>query len=411
MKFLLNRKIFLENNNWSDNLSNLIEPFNDAIEDMTEKLKDDFNDKDDPIEVHKLYVKKIMKAFKKLVEEVRLVKDEEDLRELWSDMSLNIVFWKDKYDKLSKEIEGCNAVFKLGYEIFKSMTTYNTKKISQEYYSALKGNIDDMRENVVKYIDSIKSDIGERMIEINSEDIFNMSNLDEKELEDIVTNAGDEIRYYMSDGEENIAIISYNQEGTDNEELRVTSKKDGEQFKIDRKDLIEIIPKTKTINQEVSDKLKKIKDDPNKLGKLNDYLDELKVDEKYEYKHYDKTFIYDFENKDGITFRVKFRKHSNYYEREYFILSKDKNNMQMLDIDEHDSYNILDTVSYITKDFIEKFNPDKIVIVHIFSKKEKSKNAKGNSQRAKVNQRFLKRYIPNNYEIELKDNVTYITKK
>lgn len=262
---------------WDTEFTQLIMSFHSVILEMIDELKDKFNDKDDSEEVYKMYVEYIESAFESLSQSIRRVTNDDDLQKLWNELNLNFYLWKDTFKKMSEKLDNYNSIFKLGYDIFNKITSYNTKKILSEFYDSIKeGDIDDKRENAINYIDEYYKEIKLRLEDIDPEDVFSMSNLDEKDTEEISFDAGDEVRYYKNDGEENIAIISHNQENLENKsDLRLVSKETGEQFTIDKSELIEIIPKHKTLNQEISDKLKAIKKDTNKLEELDNYLSKL----------------------------------------------------------------------------------------------------------------------------------------
>lgn len=292
MRYIFNRKRYIleqvkwlsnKQDEWDQQFNGIMMSFHDKINDLIEELKDKFNDKDDPDEVQKVYMEYFDSAFESLKEKVRLIEDDKYLTKLWNELVLDFSLWKETFANMSENLDNYNSIFKLGSELFGTITRYNTKKTSQEYFDILKGDLDDQRTNVIDFIDKFTEDIKLRMEDVDAEEIFSMSNLDEKETEEVALNAGDEIRYKMEDGEENIALISHNQEELiDDDHVRVISKKDGEQFEIDKKDLIEIIPKHKTKNQEVADKLKQIKNDPDKLDKLDDYLTKIQTTETNE---------------------------------------------------------------------------------------------------------------------------------
>jgi len=288
MKYIINRESYLverivwldnKKQTWDQNFTKLIMSFHDSINEMIDDLKDSFNDKDDPDEIYKLYMEHFEKAFDNLIEEVRNVEDDDHLYKLWNELVLNFSLWKDSFSKMSEKLDNYNSIFKLGHDLFAKFTLYTTKGVSKEYYDGMKGEMDDKRQNAISFIEKFYEEIKLRLEEVNAEDVFSMSNMDEKDTEDIALNAGDDVRYLQKDGEENIAIISHNQEELQEiDNIRLVAKDDGSQFEIDKKELIEILPKHRTMNQEVSDKLKKIKADPESLDKLNDYLDELTSD-------------------------------------------------------------------------------------------------------------------------------------
>ena len=83
---------------------------------------------------------------------------------------------------------------------------------------------------------------------------------------------------------------------------------------------------------------------------------------------------------------------------------------------EGDVLNVIRTVTDITRDFIEKFNPDEIRINHIVSDKEEKKglstlNVDTVSKRAKINKVFLEKIIPNDYGYFLIGSTSHIKKK
>lgn len=289
MKYIINRRSYLlqekivwldtKKESWDQDFSKLILSFHDRITEMIDELKDQFNDKDDPDEVKKVYLDYFEKAFVSLISEIRNVSNEDLLHKLWNEFTLNISLWKDSFRKMSEKLDNYNSIFKLGFEYFNRITIYITKSINNKYHEGLNGEIDDMRENSIKFIENFHKEIKSRLIDVDADDIFSMSNLEEKDIDDLTLNAGDEVRYYQQDKEENIAIISHNQEDLKEiDNIRLVSKSDGTQFEVDKSELIEIIPKHKTTNQEVGDKLKKVKSDPDKMDKLNNYLSKLSSD-------------------------------------------------------------------------------------------------------------------------------------
>lgn len=286
MKYILEQVEWLNNRKdiWDKNFSELILSFHSIIEELIEELKDKYNDKDDPFKIHKEYIDYINKSFDNLRESVKLVENKSDLIKLWDELSLNFVFWKEEFKKMAETLDNYNSIFKLGYEIFNVITTYNTKKIKMEYHDMFEGEIDDIRENINNFIKTIRIDINNRIVELDSQDIYSMTELYDKDIKDLSLNHGDEVRYYMNNGEENYAIISYDQEDINKgEEIRLVSKKDGKQFLIPKSELIEILPKHKTLNQKIADKLKKIKDNSDKLEELDEFLDKLRVSENVSY--------------------------------------------------------------------------------------------------------------------------------
>lgn len=290
MKYILKRQSFiLENSSWLDSkksewdqsFGKLIMSFHDVISDLVEELKDKFNDKDDPNDIDETILEYMEKSFDDLKEAIRLCEEESDLTKLWNEMSLNFYLWKDEMTKTSEKLDNYNSIFKLVSEYFNVITTYITKKISGEYQDSLKGDsLDDKRQGAIDFIEDLYDKLKLRFDRIDPEEIFSMSNLSEVDSSELKLNSGDEVRYTTKDDEENIAIISHNQEDLKEEtNVRLVSKSSGEQFEVDKSNLIEILPKNKSLNQEISDRLKTIKRDSDKLDKLNDYLKDIEKEE------------------------------------------------------------------------------------------------------------------------------------
>jgi len=286
MRYIIERTEWLEHRkqDWSKGISELLTPLSDSILDMIEDLKEEYNDKSDPFKVHKSYIEGLDSALNQLRDDISTVKKKETLSKLWDELTLNLTFWKEHFKNLSETLDNYGSIFKLGYEIFSLITRYNTKKIGVDYYNNLESEeLDTIRTDISKFLKNFKNDILLRVTELSADDIFEIGNLEDKPDIDYGDYVGDEIRYYMQDGEENKAIISYNQDDLDENKIRIVSKKTGEKFEIEKRELIEVIPQEKSLNQEVFAKLKKIKDDPDKLKDLNTYLD--KIDESIDFKN------------------------------------------------------------------------------------------------------------------------------
>lgn len=310
MKYIINRNLYLTEDNeevinvdtkkyykwldtkkqgWDTEFTKHIMSFHSIVIEMVDELKDKFNDKDDPTEVKKIYLEFFEKSFEELVKSMRSITDENILHKLWNEFVLGIFLWKNSFREMGENIDNYNSIYKLGSEIFSILGKYTTKKVSRKYYDGLTGELDDMRNNSIDFIEQFYDEIVLRLVKLDEEEVFDMSNMDEKEIDELYLDPGDEVRYYKEDGDENIAIISHNQEelsDSDNN-IRLLSKSDGTPFEINKSELIEIIPKNKTINQEVSDKLKNVKSDPEKLNKLNDYLGKL---QRESMNNYDVTY-------------------------------------------------------------------------------------------------------------------------
>lgn len=130
--------------------------------------------------------------------------------------------------------------------------------------------------------------------------------------------------------------------------------------------------------------------------------------------------IYKFTNKDNINFTVYFKKHGlkqdKVYYREYRASSDNDNLIDTFGtLSNHDIFKILSTVTDITVYFISKFLPNKIIIEHIPTQKERKHITLDNikdyqNKRSIINKRFLERSLPPNYRYELKGSMSTITK-
>lgn len=137
--------------------------------------------------------------------------------------------------------------------------------------------------------------------------------------------------------------------------------------------------------------------------------------ESYDYKPIDDPYTsklkYEFTNKDNVNFYVEFSPTKNGWTREYGIKNK-RNSFTMLE--NPDAINVIRTVTDITVDFIEMFEPETIIIEHIASKKEKGKEGfdpNDENQRLRINRRFLIKYLPKDYEYNNFGPTSIITKK
>jgi len=159
--------------------------------------------------------------------------------------------------------------------------------------------------------------------------------------------------------------------------------------------------------------------------------------------HDDKDIFYEFTNKKGIEFLVVFENEHGFdgdgedrdpkiqfdncvYTRTYKIKNEKIEKLS----NSGDPYDIVDTLSKITIDFINKYNPLRIIIEHIPSQKEIDKHKEEEKKngrdsglfsggfpksketiRAKFNKKSLMKYLPNNYVYRLDGVTSLITKK
>lgn len=120
---------------------------------------------------------------------------------------------------------------------------------------------------------------------------------------------------------------------------------------------------------------------------------------------------YYFSNKNGIEFQVEFVGKEGYWTREYRKLTGNPFSV----LDKVDIWEILETITDITIEFIKDYKPVQIKITHIPNTKEmktggfsywKSKTTK----RALINKRFLEKKIPKDYSYQLIGSTSFIKK-
>ena len=119
--------------------------------------------------------------------------------------------------------------------------------------------------------------------------------------------------------------------------------------------------------------------------------------------------VYEFKNRDNHQFEVVFYNlGDNNWEREYRTLNKGLGVLNTSDV-----YNIMETVTKITLDFIRGYEPNIITIFHIKTNKEK-KGGEDNkiSKRALLNKKYLQPAISqlDNYYYKLLGSTSYISK-
>ena len=119
--------------------------------------------------------------------------------------------------------------------------------------------------------------------------------------------------------------------------------------------------------------------------------------------------IYNFTNKNNYEFEVVFYNlGKNKWEREYRTTKKGLGILNTNDV-----YNIMETVTNITIDFIEMYEPNKIIITHIHKNKEIDfNNPNKPNKRALLNKRYLKPAIDklNDYFYSLNRSTSIIEK-
>ena len=116
--------------------------------------------------------------------------------------------------------------------------------------------------------------------------------------------------------------------------------------------------------------------------------------------------IYNFTGKDDYQFEVIFYNlGDNKWEREYSTIKKGLGLLNTNDV-----YNIMETITKITLDFIERYQPENITIFHI--SKNKEANGIKPSKRALLNKRYLDPAINklDDYYYKLLGSTSYISK-
>lgn len=116
--------------------------------------------------------------------------------------------------------------------------------------------------------------------------------------------------------------------------------------------------------------------------------------------------IYNFTGKDDYQFEVVFYNlGDNKWEREYSTIKKGLGVLNTNDV-----YNIMETLTKITLDFIERYQPENITIFHI--SKNKEANGIKPSKRALLNKRYLDPAINklDDYYYKLLGSTSYISK-
>ena len=114
---------------------------------------------------------------------------------------------------------------------------------------------------------------------------------------------------------------------------------------------------------------------------------------------------YTFKNSHGTNYTVFFEK-------------KGKSWVRAFDTDkgydmtgEGDVYNVLNTITKITIDFLIEYDVNELRILHIPTDEEYSKDRYGENKRARVNKIFLTKNLPDNYDYKLDGFKSTITKK
>jgi hypothetical protein len=126
----------------------------------------------------------------------------------------------------------------------------------------------------------------------------------------------------------------------------------------------------------------------------------------------DEEIIYKFTNVDGFDFEVSFFNiGDNNWEREYRTVKKG-----LSPLNTNDAYNIIETTTKITVDFIRKYQPNNVYIQHIPSRRESKLNnvnwGEQSTKRAILNKKYLQPAINqlDNYYYKLIGSKSIISK-
>jgi hypothetical protein len=138
------------------------------------------------------------------------------------------------------------------------------------------------------------------------------------------------------------------------------------------------------------------------------------INESYEFKNttrdlYDTAVSYTFTNRDNIEFRVIFELKDYTWCRVYGIVGA----KQFRELDKPDAINVVKTVTEITIDFINRYDPKIILIEHIPSESEKDDELyrpSDENKRTRVHRRFLLRLLPKNYKYSNEGPSSMITR-
>lgn len=265
--------------NWSKEYYDLVSSFCEPIFKLVDKLKEDFNNEDDPSSVYDTIVIAINDAFLGLEKEINNIEDKKFVEKFPHDFIKSIDNIKKDVESL-KEREKFGGVSKLFITIFDRVKSLVSSNIIDSFLDSVNGvdNIGDKIKVLSDLFKELKNKFVDEIDEIDPEEIFDSIDLEEKNSEEIDYNPGDDVRYTKKDNVENIAMVSKNQEDLEEGKIRLASKADGNTFEIDKTNIVEIIQKELTISQEIKSKIRKIVDNESKMDLLNTYLDKL-IDE------------------------------------------------------------------------------------------------------------------------------------
>lgn len=254
----------------TDAISALNKYSNHCIEIVNEL--EDYNDKSDPDTIIEIVITNILSSIDIIDTYIDSAKSIDMLNIFMDEYKTSITFISDDIFKKVDKIEnnkGIAKAIKSMYYIYNDIV--NKEKI--EYSEKL----DDTRANYKKYLDNIKANVESKLTNFNIEDVLNTSNIDKDgNSSEITYNAGDSIKYKMSNGDINTAFISNNQENLkDTNNIRLYNN-NAEQFEIDKSNIIEVVRRSGDITSKIKDDIKTIAGDSKKIKKLSAFLDELK---------------------------------------------------------------------------------------------------------------------------------------
>lgn len=269
---------------WDDSFKKVMDDFTEKMLLAKETLID-FNDDSDPDLILDEFVDTFKNAFEYITDDaISQLSKKDDIEKLYYEIEISIPFILKDYSSAIKKYEKTEGVLKIYETLFKNLSTLiSSKKLKTDVanLSAKKLEIDDYREEFKKIITSFVTDATKRLETTNVEDIMKMANIQTLDKsEEIVYNAGDEIRYYTNDNEENTAFYSANQENLkERDNIRLVSKDNGEQFEIKKEKVIEIVKRSGDISNQIKQDLKEILADKTKVKKVAEFLKDLKEEE------------------------------------------------------------------------------------------------------------------------------------
>jgi len=275
-------------NEWDNDIKDVMVKFVEPFKDIVKNIKE-WQSINDPEKVKKDIQDVMDTSFTSLERSIDKVEKSETLIRLYDDIDQIIIQLNDVFNKelesLKESVESTSSGIKMVIgglldsfkEIFKEFKTeYLDKIIDKE---EIDDKIKEAKDFFKKIYDKIKT-------EMKSVDVISLmkkgeslSNGDSGSNKTLDLKADDRIRYSKKNGEENIAIVANNQEDVESDELVKLRAEDGsETFTIDKSQIIEVLSGETSPEDEknnVISKIEDIKNDSDKLKKVNDFIKKL----------------------------------------------------------------------------------------------------------------------------------------